>query len=130
MAGELTDLDKARKDLLWGMFTEIRTHSRHAEVLRANVVNFMIVVESVLIAVIANDRRITSSDFVLFSVRPRKSPPTTGRLCSPGTPVDVCVIAFCIKPPITTVSPARARIIVSVSRFSTTGAVMTPPLSV
>ncbi len=64
MAGELTDLEKARKDFLWGMFTEIRTHSRHAETLRTNVVNFMIVVESVLIAVIANDRRITGSDFV------------------------------------------------------------------
>ncbi|MFD5823861.1 hypothetical protein [Lentzea sp. NPDC060358] len=65
MADELSDGTKARKELLWGMYTDLRTHARHAETLRSNVVNFMIVVASVLIAVIANDGNITRKDLPL-----------------------------------------------------------------
>jgi hypothetical protein len=65
MADDISDLTKIQKDLLWGMYTDVRAHARHAETLRSNVVNFMIVVASVLIAVIANDRRITRSDLPL-----------------------------------------------------------------
>jgi hypothetical protein len=62
MAEELTDLVKARKDLLWGMYTDVRLHARHAEMLRANVVNLTIVVASVLVAVIAADGRVERSE--------------------------------------------------------------------
>ena len=65
MAGELSDEAKVRKDLLWGMYSDLRTHARHAETLRSNVVNFMIVVASVLVAVIANDGQITAKDLPL-----------------------------------------------------------------
>src|SRR5688500_9528036 len=65
MAGELSDEAKVRKDLLWGMYSDLRTHARHAETLRANVANFMILVASVLVAVIANDRRIAGNDLPL-----------------------------------------------------------------
>lgn len=65
MADELSDGSKARKELLWGMYTDLRAHARHAETLRSNVVNFMIVVASVLIAVIANDANITRKDLPL-----------------------------------------------------------------
>lgn len=68
MAGELSDGAKVRKDLLWGMYTDVRAHARHAETLRSNVVNFMIVVASVLTAVIANDGHITRTDLPLCLV--------------------------------------------------------------
>lgn len=68
MGEKLSDEAKARKDLLWGMYTDIRTHARHAETLRTNVVNFMIVVASVLIAVIANDGQISRKDLPLCLV--------------------------------------------------------------
>jgi hypothetical protein len=58
MAEELSEHAKARKELIWGMYTDVRQHSRHAETLRSNVVNFMIVVASVLIAAITNDRMV------------------------------------------------------------------------
>jgi hypothetical protein len=65
MADELSDLAKTRKDLLWGMYTDVRAHARHAETLRSSMVSFMILVASVLVAVIANDRRINASDIAL-----------------------------------------------------------------
>jgi hypothetical protein len=68
MAGELSDETKVRKDLLWGMYTDVRAHARHAETLRSNVVNFMIVVASVLTAVIANDGQISRTDVPLCLV--------------------------------------------------------------
>lgn len=68
MADALPDETKARKDLLWGMYTDLRAHARHAETLRSNVVNFMIVVASVLIAVIANDGRVAGTELPLCLV--------------------------------------------------------------
>lgn len=68
MAGEISEEAKARKDLLWGMYTDLRTHARHAETLRANVVNLMIVVASILVAVIANHGRLSSTDLPLCLV--------------------------------------------------------------
>lgn len=68
MADQLSGEAKARKDLFWGLYTDIRTHARHAETLRTNVVNFMIVVAGVLIAVIANDGQISRRDLPLCVV--------------------------------------------------------------
>ncbi|OKJ41930.1 hypothetical protein AMK25_21535 [Micromonospora sp. TSRI0369] len=47
------------------MYADLRLHSRHAETLRSNVVNFMIVIASLLIAAITADRRVMPSDFAL-----------------------------------------------------------------
>jgi hypothetical protein len=65
MHGELSDEAKIRKDLLWGMYADVRAHARHAETLRSNVVNFMIVVASILIAVVANHGTIGPQDLPL-----------------------------------------------------------------
>jgi hypothetical protein len=65
MPGDQSEAAKARRDLLWGMYTDLRLHARHAETLRSNVVNFMIVVASVLIAAIAADKHVLPSDLVL-----------------------------------------------------------------
>jgi hypothetical protein len=65
MPDQLSDTAKARKDLLWGMYTDLRLHSRHAETLRSNVVNFMIVVASLLIAAITADGHTRRSDLVM-----------------------------------------------------------------
>ncbi|WP_155352973.1 hypothetical protein [Acrocarpospora macrocephala] len=46
---------QAQKDLLWGMYSDMRAHARHAETLRANAVNIVLVVASALVAVIAAD---------------------------------------------------------------------------
>ncbi|MEU4245704.1 hypothetical protein [Actinoplanes sp. NPDC026619] len=64
MADELSDIAKARKDLLWGMYADLRLHSRHAEMLRSTVVNFMIVIASLLIAAITGDGHVGYSDLV------------------------------------------------------------------
>jgi hypothetical protein len=56
---------QAQKDLLWGMYTDIRAHARHAETLRANAVNIVLVVSSALIAVIASDGRVTRDELPL-----------------------------------------------------------------
>jgi hypothetical protein len=68
MADELSDLAKVRKDLLWGLYSDLRTHARHAEALRSNVVNFMIVIASVLVAMIANDGRVAEEELPLCVV--------------------------------------------------------------
>jgi hypothetical protein len=68
MADGLSEEKKARKDLLWGMYTDLRAHARHAEMLRSSVVNFMIVVASVLIAVIANDGHVAGNELALCLV--------------------------------------------------------------
>ncbi|GLW90408.1 hypothetical protein [Actinokineospora globicatena] len=68
MRDGLSDEAKVRKDLLWGMYTDARAHARHAETLRTNVVNFVIVVASALIAVIANDGNVTKRDLPLCLV--------------------------------------------------------------
>jgi hypothetical protein len=67
MSGDLPDEAKIRKDLLWGMYTDLRAHARHAETLRANVINVTIVVASVLVAVITNDGRVQQSDLPMCS---------------------------------------------------------------
>ncbi|MET8463446.1 hypothetical protein [Micromonospora zamorensis] len=65
MPDQLSDTAKARKDLLWGMYADLRLHSRHAETLRSNVVNFSIVIASLLIAAISADGHVRSSDLAL-----------------------------------------------------------------
>lgn len=65
MSDELPDGTKIQKDLLWGMYTDLRTHARHAETLRSNVINVTIVVASVLIAVITNDGKIEHNDLLM-----------------------------------------------------------------
>lgn len=68
MTEGLSEEKKVRKDLLWGMYTDLRVHARHAETLRSSVVNFMIVVASVLIAVIANDGHVARNELPLCLV--------------------------------------------------------------
>ena len=65
MADDLPDSAKIRKDLLVGMYVDLRQHARHAETLRSTVVNFMIVIASLLIATITADGRVDSSDVAL-----------------------------------------------------------------
>jgi hypothetical protein len=64
MPGDYSDAGKARRELLWGMYTDLRLQARHAETLRSNVVNFMIVVASVLVAAITSDGHVRRSDLV------------------------------------------------------------------
>ncbi|MDX8145005.1 hypothetical protein SK854_23045 [Lentzea sp. BCCO 10_0061] len=65
MSDELSDGTKARKDLLLGLYADLRAHARHAETLRSNVVNYMIVLAGALIAVIASDANVNGKDLVL-----------------------------------------------------------------
>jgi hypothetical protein len=53
---------KAERELLWAMHEDVRTHSRHAETLRAEAVSVVIVVASALIAVVTADEKINHSD--------------------------------------------------------------------
>jgi len=55
VADDVSDELKIQKDLLWGMYSDVRTHARHAETLRANTVNLVLLVASALTAVITSD---------------------------------------------------------------------------
>jgi hypothetical protein len=63
-AGQPPGLDSVQKDLLWGLYTDMRAHARHAETLRSTVVNFMIVIASVLITAIVGDGQIRRADLI------------------------------------------------------------------
>jgi hypothetical protein len=47
---------KIQKDLLWGLYQDVRTHARHNETIRSNAVNYMLLGASALIVVITYDR--------------------------------------------------------------------------
>jgi hypothetical protein len=68
MADEVPDEAKVRKDLLASVYADLRAHARHAETLRSSVVNFMLLVASVLIAVIANDGHVVVAELPLCLV--------------------------------------------------------------
>jgi hypothetical protein len=61
----LSDIEKARKDLLWGMYQEMRTHARHAETLRSSVISYTLVLTSALIVVITFDKKVNHADVLL-----------------------------------------------------------------
>jgi hypothetical protein len=58
----LSDIGNARKDLLLGMYLEMRTHARHAETLRSNVISYTLALTSALIVVIALDTKLNKAD--------------------------------------------------------------------
>jgi len=61
----VSDIAKIQKDLLWGLYLDVRNHSRHNEILRSNAVNFVLVMASALIAVITFDKQIDRYDLPL-----------------------------------------------------------------
>jgi len=65
---EISDRVKAQKDLLWGMYSDVRTHARHAETLRSNAVNYVFVITSVLVAVIFSDGKVERAELPLCLV--------------------------------------------------------------
>jgi hypothetical protein len=65
MTEHMSDEVKVQKDLLWGVYLDIRTHARHAETLRSNAVNYVLVIGSALVAVILSDQRVDPGDLPL-----------------------------------------------------------------
>jgi len=65
---EISDRVKAQKDLLWGMYSDVRTHARHAETLRSNAVNYVFVIASALVAVIISDGKVERAELPLCLV--------------------------------------------------------------
>lgn len=63
--GSIPDITQVQKDLLWGLYQDVRGHSRHAETLRASAVNYMLVVASALVTVITFDKQINRFDLPL-----------------------------------------------------------------
>jgi positive regulator of sigma E activity len=59
---------KIQKDLPWGTYIELRTQARHAETLRANVINYLLLITSVLLTVITLDKEVKRNDLVLCLV--------------------------------------------------------------
>jgi hypothetical protein len=51
---ENTEIQKYQKDVLLGSYQDVTNHARHAEMLRANAVNYGLLVASILITVIVN----------------------------------------------------------------------------
>jgi hypothetical protein len=54
-----------QKDLLWGMYLDMRAHARHAETLRVSAATYMLAVASALIAVISFDHKLDLHDLPL-----------------------------------------------------------------
>lgn len=65
MADDMSDKIKTQKELLWCMYSDIRAHARHAETLRSNAVNYVLVIASALVAVILSDRKVESTELPL-----------------------------------------------------------------
>ncbi|WP_420631757.1 hypothetical protein [Candidatus Leptofilum sp.] len=61
----INEISKIQKDLCWGLYQDVRSHSRHAETLRSSAVNYMLVVASALITVITFDDHINRFDLPL-----------------------------------------------------------------
>src|SRR4051794_39348781 len=62
---EHVNLEAFRKDLLWGMYLEVRTQGRHAETLRASGTSLALAIGSGLVAVITADGDIDRADLPL-----------------------------------------------------------------
>ncbi|GAA4470809.1 hypothetical protein [Phytohabitans houttuyneae] len=62
MADEMSDKIKMQKDLLWGVYSDVRAHSRHAETLRSSAVNYIFIIASALVAVIISDGNVRASE--------------------------------------------------------------------
>jgi hypothetical protein len=52
---DVTESKKIQKDLLWGLYQDVRTHARHNETIRSNAVNYLLLGASALIVVITYD---------------------------------------------------------------------------
>jgi hypothetical protein len=63
--GVVPDEAKVRKDLLWGMYADLRAHARHAETLRANVTSVVVAIAAALVAVITNDGSVQRGDLAM-----------------------------------------------------------------
>jgi hypothetical protein len=64
-SGHLSDIEEARKDLLWGMYLDVRAHARHAETLRSNAISYTLVLTSALIVAITFDKTVNGADVLL-----------------------------------------------------------------
>lgn len=62
---DTNEITKDQKDLLWGLYLEYHTHSRHIETLNTSAVSYMLLVSSALITVITYDRTINLYDLPL-----------------------------------------------------------------
>jgi hypothetical protein len=54
-----------QKDLLWGLYEDLRSHARHAETLRSNAGSYMLAVAGALIGVITFDQKLNGCDLPL-----------------------------------------------------------------
>jgi Ca2+/Na+ antiporter len=62
------EISEIQKDLLWGTYIELRTQARHAETLRANVINYLLLITSVMLTVITLDKEVKQNDLLLCLV--------------------------------------------------------------
>jgi len=62
---EIDERKKIQRDLLWGLYIELRNQSRHSELLRANVSNYVLLISSALITIITFDKKIDRNDLFL-----------------------------------------------------------------
>jgi len=65
MSENISDTQKVQKELLWGLYQELRNHARHSETLRSTMNNYMLIIASALITVIMFDDKINILDLPL-----------------------------------------------------------------
>ncbi len=62
---EVSETRKIQRELLWGLYQELRNHARHSETQRANAINYALVIASALTTVILFDSQINRYDLPL-----------------------------------------------------------------
>jgi hypothetical protein len=62
MSDEDDARQQAQKDLLWGLYTDVRNHARHAETLRANAVSVVLLITTALIALVTSDGHVVTDE--------------------------------------------------------------------
>jgi energy-converting hydrogenase Eha subunit A len=62
---EVSEIRKIQRELLWGLYQELRNHARHSETQRATAINYALVIASALTIVILFDRQINRYDLTL-----------------------------------------------------------------
>jgi hypothetical protein len=65
---DVTESKEILKDLLWGLYQDVRTHARHNETIRSNAINFMLLLASALLVVISLDGRLNNKDLPFTAI--------------------------------------------------------------
>lgn len=62
MSDDVSDAAKLQKELLWGLYSDVRSHARHAELLRSNALNYVFVAAFALMTFVVSDGHVRRTE--------------------------------------------------------------------